>query len=73
MRSRSISLSAAMSAPGPSDAQARPIGDISKSHLLIVDKKKDRLAAVSLESRSGVLTRRLRCALYFFQLFSCVP
>jgi hypothetical protein len=49
------------------------IGDISHLTSYSWHKKKDRLAAVSPKSRSGVLTRRLRCPLYFFQLFSCAP
>ena len=48
------------------------IGGISQVSLPNRSAKR-RTASGGLRIRSGVLTRRLRCPLYFFQLFSCAP
>ena len=45
----------------------------AKSQFLIVAKKERPPHGGLSEIRSGVLTRRLRRPLYFFQLFSCAP
>jgi hypothetical protein len=50
-----------------------PIGDIGQVSLLFVAQKERPPHGGLSEIRSGVLTRRLRCLLYFFQLFSCAP
>ena len=55
------------------DVRFVPIGDISQVSVLNRSKKRKTAYGGLSEIRSGVLTRRLRCPLYFFQLFSCAP
>jgi hypothetical protein len=45
----------------------------AKSHFPIAAQKERPPRGGLSEIRSGVLTRRLRCPLYFFHLFSCAP
>jgi hypothetical protein len=46
--------------------------ETSAKSLMVAQKERPPRGGLS-EIRSGVLTWRLRCPLYFFQLFSCAP